>query len=310
LLSAEPLRTEFLHTESSRTEPLHAESLRAESLHAEPRRRETPRTDPVRTGPPRTAARVMTPPPEPRAAAPKPVLPLFSRDDADAPLVSVPAVLRPPLAVRRTPVPPARPRITPSPVASAAPPPPSPQNPVLEFGLEAAAADGRVHTVPAAHSAPAAELRARATETSAPDARLAGGVGPRAVAGLIDHGILVAVDVVVLYFTLRMTGLTASEWSVLPLAPLLAFLAFVKIAYFGTFTVVGGQTIGKMATRLQVVSDDFSAVSVSRSLWRSAASLASVVSFGAGLLPILLGRDRRAFHDRVAGTRVVSMPSA
>jgi len=113
------------------------------------------------------------------------------------------------------------------------------------------------------------------------------------VAGLIDHGILVAVDVVVLYFTLRMTGLTASEWSVLPLAPLLAFLAFVKIAYFGTFTVVGGQTIGKMATRLQVVSDDFSAVSVSRSLWRSAASLASVVSFGAGLLPILLGRDSR-----------------
>jgi uncharacterized RDD family membrane protein YckC len=133
---------------------------------------------------------------------------------------------------------------------------------------------------------------------------------PRAVAGLIDHGILLGIDAVVLYFTLRMTGLTASEWSVLPLAPLLAFLVFVKLAYFGTFTVIGGQTIGKMATRLRVVTDDARTVGLSQGLWRAAASLASVASLGAGLLPILLGNDRRAFHDRVAGTRVVSIPHA
>jgi uncharacterized RDD family membrane protein YckC len=84
----------------------------------------------------------------------------------------------------------------------------------------------------------------------------------------------------------------------------------VKVAYFGVFTVVGGQTIGKMATRLRVVTEDRRSVGLSRGLWRAAAGLASVIPLGIGLLPILLGSNGRAFHDRVAGTRVVSIRHA
>ena len=253
-----------------------------------------------------------SPAPPPRAAAVKPALPLFSRDD-DAPLVSVPSVLRPPLSVRRTPVPPARPRVTPAPAQSVGVPPSTPR-PVLEFAFDTVPAD-RPATEPLAAAplvsrpAPAIQVHGRSAGRPAHATRHAG-VGPRAVAGVIDHGILLVIDVVVLYFTLRMTGLAPDQWPVLPLAPLLAFLAFVKIAYFGVFTIAGGQTIGKMATRLRVVTDDLETVSVSRGLWRAAAGLVSVLPLGVGLLPILLGRDRRAFHDRVAGTRVVPMPPA
>jgi uncharacterized RDD family membrane protein YckC len=252
-------------------------------------------------------------PAPPPAAAIKPALPLFSRDDVDAPLVSVPSVLRPPLSVRRTPVPPARPRVTTAPAQSVSVPPSAPR-PVLEFAFDTVPADPPapeppVPAPPVSRPAPVIQVHGRSADRPALATRHAG-VVPRAVAGVIDHGILLVIDAVVLYFTLRMTGLAPDQWNLLPPAPLLAFLAFVKIAYFGVFTVAGGQTIGKMAMRLRVVTDDLETVSVARGLWRAAAGLVSVLPLGVGLLPILLGRDRRAFHDRVAGTRVVSMPSA
>jgi hypothetical protein len=38
---------------------------------------------------------------------------------------------------------------------------------------------------------------------------------------------------------------------------------------------------------------------------RAVALLGSVLALGAGFLPVLFRADRRAFHDRVADTRVV-----
>ncbi len=241
-------------------------------------------------------------PPPARSAGAGRALPLFGKDelgqeDLDAPLIRVPAAPRPPLAVRRTPVPPPRPRSSPATPRSC------PDEPVLSFEAETAP--------PARHDL---RMREEVHEAAAPapvpsDDAAGGGspLAPRAVAGLIDHGILVGIDIVVLYFTLRMTGLAFDDWSVLPLAPLLTFLGFVKVAYFGTFTAVGGQTIGKMATRLRVVGPDRGPVSVPRGLWRAVAGLLSILPFGVGLIPILLSAEHRAFHDRVTGTRVVSI---
>ena len=73
---------------------------------------------------------------------------------------------------------------------------------------------------------------------------------------MIDHGILLGIDLVVLYFTLRLTGLTLADWRLLPVLPMAAFLLSLKVAYLSAFTTAGGQTIGKMATHIRVVSDD------------------------------------------------------
>ena len=97
----------------------------------------------------------------------------------------------------------------------------------------------------------------------------------------------------------------------LPLAPLIAFLLLLCGGYFVLFTAAGGQTIGKMATRIRVVPEASvgggpSKVSFSAALVRACACLGSVLALGAGFVPVLLSADRRAFHDRVAETRVVA----
>ena len=73
---------------------------------------------------------------------------------------------------------------------------------------------------------------------------------------MIDHGILLGIDFVVLYFTLRLTDLSLADWRLLPMLPMAAFLLSLKVAYLSAFTTAGGQTIGKMATHIRVVSDD------------------------------------------------------
>jgi uncharacterized RDD family membrane protein YckC len=132
----------------------------------------------------------------------------------------------------------------------------------------------------------------------------AGAAAPRLGAALIDHLILFGVDAAVVYFTLRMAGLTPAEWRVLPLAPLLAFLGLMKFGYFSAFTAVGGQTIGKMALGLRVVSETNRPVNGTCAVRRTIAAITSLI--GLGFIPALIGSDRRALHDRLAHTRVVS----
>ncbi len=62
-------------------------------------------------------------------------------------------------------------------------------------------------------------------------------------------------DGVVLYFTLQMCGLGLSQLALLPKTPLAGFLLLLNGGYLAAFTA-GGQTIGKMAVGLRVVSAD------------------------------------------------------
>ena len=87
--------------------------------------------------------------------------------------------------------------------------------------------------------------------------------------------------------------------------PLVLFLLLLKASYFCVFTAFGGQTVGKMAMGIRVVGEDEQDVNPSRAVQRTLAALASVATVGLGFAPVLLGGDRRALHDRVAGTRVV-----
>jgi uncharacterized RDD family membrane protein YckC len=127
----------------------------------------------------------------------------------------------------------------------------------------------------------------------------------RIVAALVDAALLLALDVAVIYFTLRLCGLTASELVRLPAAPLLAFLALLDGGYFVAFTAVSGQSIGKMALGIKVVGDEDRPVPVGRATVRTLAYFLSALPLGAGFLAGVFGADRLALHDRLARTRVV-----
>lgn len=241
-------------------------------------------------------------------------LPLFrAAAGDDAPLLHVPARPRPPIAVRRTPD---------SPRAKApallrrkggetpllefpAPPAPKPATSITSTALAAARA---AHPDPETDAPP---VRVRVSRPS-PDAAALTACAPsaRVAAVLVDGALLLAIDLVVVYFTLRMAALAGHEWRLLPVVPLALFLLMVKLAYFASFTAIGGQTIGKMAARIRVVGDAGVIVEPAQALRRTMASGLAPLTLGGTFLPALLARDRRALHDRLARTRVVALPSA
>jgi uncharacterized RDD family membrane protein YckC len=236
----------------------------------------------------------------PTAVEPKPErpLPLFmppGEDDDDEPLIRLPVAPRPPLAVRKTPD---SPRVR---AISRPPPRTESAEPVLQFADEIGPlADLKLRDEPAEPAPVAAHVEPARTRG------MPSGAGARLGAAFIDHAILLAIDAAVVYFTLRMAALPPSEWRLLPAVPLLAFLGLVKFAYFFAFTAVGGQTIGKMALGIRVVTDTNTPVDSACALRRTLAGIAALV-FGLGFIPALLGVERRAFHDRVAHTRVIAL---
>jgi len=250
------------------------------------------------------------PPPMPVRASgvPKePTLPLFlpSFDEGhDEPLIRLPAAPRPPLAVRRTPE---TPRLRPLPQAMRRPEP----EPALAFDDD----DGNTpeSQVTEAIRRPASRVWAdpeRRTHSTAAASAEVSSAGARATAAALDHLLLCGIDLTVLYFTLRMAGLSMSEWTLLPPVPFLAFLLLVKLSYFCAFTAVGGQTIGKMAARIRVVGADDRPIDGALAMKRALAGTVSAALLGLGFLPALVGSDRRALHDRLARTRVIALPSA
>jgi len=201
----------------------------------------------------------------------------------DEPLVKLPAAPRPPVAVRRTPE---IPRIKPAERIVR-----SHDEGQLRFTERPPVA--RPIVVPSTKRADAPAAPPDACEPR-----------PRAAAAAIDVAVLLVVDLIVVYLTLRVAALTTADWRELPLSPLLVFLGLLKIAYFSAFAAVGGQTIGKMAAHIRVVTEEGGLLTPARAIQRTLAAMVSIVTFGAAFLPALIGA-RRALHDRVARTRVV-----
>jgi uncharacterized RDD family membrane protein YckC len=229
-------------------------------------------------------------------------LPLFNSSSVgkgDEPLIKLPVTPRPPLAVRRTPDHP-RMRAVPNAIR------PVDRVPALEFGETS----GGVHHRDDRPSVPSLPM----SRASVPQQRIASfdASGPliRVVAAVIDHVLLGAIDLAVIYFTLRIFGLSMNEWTVLPAVPLMAFLLVLKMAYFYAFTTVGGQTIGKMAMRIRVVTEDNASIDATLALQRTLLGAASTAMLGLGLLPAFFDPERRAFHDRVVHTRVIALRTA
>jgi len=236
--------------------------------------------------------------------------PLFSpAGDDDEPLIRTPSEPRAPLSVRRSSEL-SRTRNasrTPRGIDSGL---------TLEFAEETPveiAPPVRSQVVTPIYPEPIIERPARvttSTSTSSSEADSVASLSRRGLAAVIDHAILFGIDVFVFFSTLRMTALTTEEWRSLPLLPFQAFLLFMKLGYFSAFTAMGGQTIGKMAARIRVVADDHVMMDPARAIKRTLTSVVSLATLGLGLIPALIAPDRRAFHDRVAHTHVVDLPSA
>jgi uncharacterized RDD family membrane protein YckC len=224
-----------------------------------------------------------------------PTLPLFtSAGDPDAPLVAPGAAPRAPLAVRR-----------PAPV----PPRPRPRretgridrDPEPRLALDTA----EMPLVP--DSAPASGREAGGV---ADPALIVASGGARLIGGLIDLALVGGIDLVVVYFTLKICDLTFAQVLTLPMAPLLSFLILLNGGYLSTFVAASGQTIGKMAAGTRVIPADPAAapserVSFGQAVVRAAGYFVSALPAGLGFLPAFFGQDRRALHDRLADTRVV-----
>lgn len=199
----------------------------------------------------------------------------------DGPLVPPPAA-RPPLAVRRST--PDVPRNRPRPTRSVR---------IAPLDFEA--------NEPKSSGAAAAAGDTIASLMKSPS------LGVRVGAGLIDLFLLLGIDLAVVYLTLRVTGLQNSlaDLLLLPPVPFVGFLAVLAFGYMAAFTVAGGQTIGKMMLNLRVIGDDGRPVDAAGGVLRALGCMLVPLTLGLSYLPALFTSDRRALHDRLAGTRVV-----
>jgi uncharacterized RDD family membrane protein YckC len=196
----------------------------------------------------------------------------------EMPIVTAP---RPPLAVRRsTPdLPRGRARTT-RPARAEEP---------LSLGLEAT------------------ERRRSHPDVSAAEQLEAATIGARLGAAGIDGLLLGGIAALALILTVRIAGLelTMADLRVIPPVPFAAFIVVLALAYFAGFTVAGGQTIGKMATKIRVLGDDGRSVDVAGSVLRALGAMLVPLTLGLAYVTVLLTSDHRALHDRLAGTRVV-----
>jgi uncharacterized RDD family membrane protein YckC len=78
------------------------------------------------------------------------------------------------------------------------------------------------------------------------------------------------------------------------------------VGYFSVLHARSGQTLGKVAMRIEVRAEDGSRIGMVPSVLRTFSYVLSAFLFGAGFLMALLPAHR-ALHDRIAGTRVVAV---
>lgn len=251
-----------------------------------------PEATPPRVG----SSRVPTPvPSRPRGTNPElstedlRELPLFTDD---APLITKASPPRPPLAVRRAT--PEVPRLRTEP----------PRTPPLEFQ------DGELEMPLEAPISPAVRATEREWVAEGGPHAAAAGLARRYLAAALDLALLAVVDLVVIYFTVKICGLTSSELHLLPVGPLVVFLLVQNGGYLVAFTA-GGQTIGKMLTGIKVVSaDPRGSLDLGQSLQRTFMWSLMALPAGLGLFTALLSPERQGLHDRFAGTKVVRTATA
>jgi len=127
---------------------------------------------------------------------------------------------------------------------------------------------------------------------------------------LYDGLLLLAVLMVATALFLPLTGGEAIDPRTNPLLEFVyrAVLVLLVVGFFGLFWTRRGQTLGMASWRLRVEREDGHLLGWGDTLRRLGWSLLSLLPLGLGYLWILFDPLRRAWHDRLSGTRVVVLP--
>jgi uncharacterized RDD family membrane protein YckC len=148
--------------------------------------------------------------------------------------------------------------------------------------------------------------RAELEETPEPVLALGMASGAeRILSGLIDLVFVSLIQLTLFYLT---THLVAQRVGALPSSALVAMGlvgAVMAAGYFLFFWSLSGQTLGKLLTGARVVDRRGGALGFGRAALRLAATLVAALPLGAGFIGLWTDPERRGWHDRIAGTKVI-----
>jgi len=133
------------------------------------------------------------------------------------------------------------------------------------------------------------------------------GFASRFIAFIFDCAVSIGVFMLVLgaasFAASVLTG-SSIHWSRENTWVVVAFFAW-EFFYYAYYWTSSGKTPGMVLLGVQVVGEEGGHAGTRRGLIRTLAFPLSFILAGFGFLGILLGRDRRALHDVIAGTAVV-----
>ena len=127
----------------------------------------------------------------------------------------------------------------------------------------------------------------------------------RVISGAIDLIFVGLIQLTLFYLT---THLVAQRVGALPGSALVAMGlvgAVMAAGYFLFFWSLSGQTLGKLLTGSRVVDRRGGALGFGRAALRLVATLVAALPLGAGFIGLWTDPERRGWHDRLAGTKVI-----
>jgi serine/threonine protein kinase len=130
------------------------------------------------------------------------------------------------------------------------------------------------------------------------------GFGQRFIASLIDGIVLWIAGVLIGAIALVLASDSTYDSLTCCLQLLPTGLSF---SYYTYFHAHSGQTPGKKAMRIKVVSSDGSPVSTGKSIVRTIGYWISTLFFCLGFLWMLWDQDKQTWHDKMAGTYVIKV---
>jgi uncharacterized RDD family membrane protein YckC len=133
----------------------------------------------------------------------------------------------------------------------------------------------------------------------------------RTAAMIIDLGLLAAlhfayfaVTAVLLFQNLPLDLPTLFRITISYAVFFLIAPCLLGLSYFTILHAVGGQTLGKLIVGIRVAAIEGGPLPVGRSFLRTVGYLLSALPLGAGFLWMVLDREQRCWHDRLAGSQV------
>ena len=135
------------------------------------------------------------------------------------------------------------------------------------------------------------------------------GFGARFGAKIIDWVLMWAVGAVInMIFYGSIMGPTNPAQVSFPTMGLVTLLNFlIPLIYQTAFLYWRGQTIGKMALGIKVVTPEGAGLGLGKCIGRPLAEILSGCLLLIGYLMVLWDPEKRALHDRLAGTRVIKV---